>query len=235
MSEPRHLHLIGVCGSGMLPLALLLRQGGYTVSGSEAKIPPERLALLRDAGVEIRAQTNQARSQRTGGVVISPAIPLSHPERRAARREGLAERTRAQALADLLSGRPAVCMAGSHGKSTTTAMLVHILRLTGNRDFGHMLGAFFADGALPPARLGAADAPFVTEACEAHGALDAWRPTHAVLTNLDDDHADHYGGVAGLRRAFGEFLARVPQSGCIVGAATTQRRSPPRGPRAARY
>ncbi|WP_225027306.1 amino acid adenylation domain-containing protein, partial [Xinfangfangia pollutisoli] len=228
MSDRARLHLIGVGGSGMLPLALLLRQAGHIVTGSDDLCAPARLALLRDQGVTVLSGADPALARAADCVVASPAIPETHVERRAARRAGISVKTRARMLAELIADRPAICVAGSHGKSTVTAMLIHILRAAGQAagqtagqaagqdDFGYMLGASFADPGLAPARLGAPGAPFVTEACEAHGALAQWRPAHVVLTNVDDDHADHYGGPAALRRAFADLLSRLRPKGRAV-------------------
>ena len=216
MSDPERLHLIGIGGSGMLPLALLLRQAGHMVTGSDNHCAPARLALLEAQGIAVQSVPDPALVRAADCIVVSPAIPESHVEKRAARRAGIPVKTRAQMLAELIAGRLNICVAGSHGKSTTTAMLVHILSAAGQPDFGYMLGASFADPEHPPARWGAPAAPFVTEACEAHGALAQWQPSHAILTNLDDDHADHYGGQDGLRSAFAAFLSRVPLDGTIV-------------------
>ena len=196
----------------MFPLALLLHQAGYEVSGSDSNCSKERLDLLLANGIRVQA----AAMRDVDGVIVSPAIPESHAELRAARRDSIPVQTRARALAELIAQRPSICVAGSHGKSTTTAMLVHILDYAGPSDCGHMLGASFACGTLPPARLGKADAPVVIEACEAHGALACWQPAHAIVTNVDDDHANHYGGTDGLTAAFGSFLSRVPVGGAVV-------------------
>jgi UDP-N-acetylmuramate--L-alanine ligase len=216
MSDRARLHLIGIGGSGMLPLALLLRQAGHPVSGSDNLCDPARLASLEAQGITVLSGADPALARAADCVVASPAIPETHVERRAARREDIPVRTRAQMLAGLIADRPNICVAGSHGKSTVTAMLIQILNAAGPRGFGYMLGAGFADPDIAPARLGAPDAPFVTEACEAHGALAQWRPLHAILTSLDDDHADHYGGLTGLRDAFAAFLSRLPPKGRAV-------------------
>lgn len=216
MSELPEVHLIGVGGSGMLPLALLLKQAGHPVSGSDGTSDPARFAMLDKAGVRVSSGADSQHVQNAGFVVVSPAIPETHIERRAARRDGRPVKMRARALAELIAGRPSVCVAGSHGKSTTTAMLVHILNALRDNDFGYMLGANFATADALPARLGPPDAPFVFEACEAHGALTEWQPSHAILTNLDDDHSDHYGGREGLKAAFVSFLSRLPPQGRAV-------------------
>lgn len=216
MFELPSLHLVGVGGSGMLPLALLLKQAGYTVTGSDNAANSSRFALLDEQGVPVFRGAEPAHVRNASCVVASPAIPETHIERRAARREGVPVKTRAKALAELISDRPNVCVAGSHGKSTTTAMLVHILNVVRGSDFGYMLGASFSTGSLTPARLGSPDTPFVMEACEAHGALAEWRPSHAILTSLDDDHADHYGSPDALKAAFAGFLRRLPPEGRAV-------------------
>lgn len=216
MSDLARVHLIGVGGSGMFPLALLLKQAGHSVTGSDDLCQPERLAMLRAQGIEAYSEIDPARVKGADCVVVSPAIPGTHAEQRAARRDGIPIKTRAQALSELIANRTNICVAGSHGKSTTTAMLVHILNTLCNDDFGYMLGAAFADPDIAPARLGVSDTLFVTEACEAHGALPYWRPSHVILTNLDDDHADHYCGLSELRDAFASLLTQLPQNGKVV-------------------
>ncbi|MBD3770584.1 MAG: amino acid adenylation domain-containing protein [Rhodobacterales bacterium] len=216
MSDLGQQHLIGIGGSGMLPLALLLKQAGHSVTGSDNLCAPERLAMLQDHGVSAFPGSDPELVKRADCVVVSPAIPEMHAEKRAARRAGIPIKTRAEVLAEIIDGRPNVCVAGSHGKSTTTAMLIHILNKAGPPDFGYMLGASFTTSDMAPSRLGAHGAPFVTEACEAHGALACWQPTHAILTNLDNDHADHYDGQAGLQKGFASFLARLPKDGLAI-------------------
>ncbi len=223
MSELPRLYLIGIAGSGMLPLALLLKQAGHPVSGSDDASDPSRLALLNEQGVPVFSGADAARLQNASCVVVSPAIPEMHIERRAARREGIPVKTRARALAELIADRATICVTGSHGKSTTTAMLVHILNATRGNAFGYMLGATFSSADLASARLGLPGTPFITEACEAYGALNEWQPAHAILANLDDDHADHYGGRDGLKAAFTSFLSRLPANGRAVACGDDPR------------
>lgn len=223
MSDLFRVHMVGVGGSGMLPLALLLKQAGHSVSGSDNASDPSRFALLREHGVAVLSGADPAVVQSASCVVVSPAIPETHTERRAARREGVPVKTRAKVLAELIADRAAVCVAGSHGKSTTTAMLVHILSAVQDSAFGYMLGASFTTTGFMPARLGEPGRPFITEACEAYGALAEWQPSHAILTNLDDDHADHYGSRDDLKAAFVSFLARLPTDGRAVACGDDPR------------
>ena len=214
-TEVETVHLLGICGSGMLPLALLLHEGGFQVGGSDDKADGGRVEMLRERGIAVSAEASPERVARADRIIVSPAVAKGHPERRAAERLGKPAVSRARALAALLSARETICVAGSHGKSTTAAMLVHILAARGY-DFGYMVGAETVSGDLPPARLGAADTPFVMEACEAYGALDDWQPRHILLTNVDNDHADHYPGETGLYDAFADFVARVPAGGVVA-------------------
>ena len=217
-SDPERAHLIGISGNGMFPLALLMREAGFSVTGSDARLPPERAAALSAKGIacwETRPhQSLPPYIGEAGFVVASAAIPRHHPELRAARQSNCVVRSRADALSRLIDHRETVCIAGSHGKSTVTAMLMAILTADRDERFGYMIGA---EGAAPlPARLSKDASLFVLEACEAHGALAAWQPVHAIVTNIDDDHSDHYPPNGGLKDAFLQFLRRVPEQGTII-------------------
>jgi UDP-N-acetylmuramate-alanine ligase len=129
-------------------------------------------------------------------VVISPAVPTHHPVVRAARRTGIDVVLRSKMLAQLIRGRSAICVAGSHSKSTTTAMLMHIMK-EASLPYGHMLGDTFSE--MPSAHLHTTHSPFILEVCEAHGALSDWNPSHAIVTNIGDEHASQYVGIQGLK------------------------------------
>lgn len=207
------LNLIGIGGTGMLPLALLLQEAGYWIQGMDSKLTEANHALLIKNGIKIVNQEVSSNLDGIDTVVISPAVPRHNPVLRAAHRAGLEVISRSQALTSLLKGRNSICVTGSHGKSTTTAMLIEIMS-SAQLPFGYMLGATYAS--KPSAHLGTKNSPFVLEACEAHGSLYDWCPTHAIVTNLDDEHASHYGGKKSLQQAFADFLSRVPQNGSIV-------------------
>lgn len=218
-TEKEHIHLLGIGGSGMLPLALLYAASGANVTGSDAKLDTRKRDILtaknisawHDSDVVIASRFQiSARSK----IVASPAIPGFHRDLRSASRLGVKVQSRAEALAELLTHRPCVCVGGSHGKSTTTAMLVHILEHANRSNFGYMIGARIP-GKLP-ARLGDPGSAFVMEACEAHQALNVWQPNIAVLTSLGNDHSPHYGGEIQLKESFLRFLNRVPSDGSIV-------------------
>ncbi len=207
------MRLIGIGGSGMLPLALLLKEAGYGVQGIDSNLSHKSHDLLCNKGIQI---TNQEASLNLDGIqqiVVSPAVPSHHPVLRAARRIGVDVKTRSKALTELIQDRQAICVAGSHGKSTTTAMLMHIMEAAG-LPVGYMLGASYSG--MTPASLGAVSSPFILEACEAYGALLDWQPTHAIVTNIDDEHATHYGDEQGLSAEFLNFMNRVKHDGTLI-------------------
>ena len=208
------LHLVGVAGTGMQPLAILLHEAGYVVSGSDRTDGP-RMAALRALGIEALAGSHPQAVQGAAQLVTSPLIPADDPEMRAARRLGIPVLARADMLAQLVATRDTICVSGSHGKTTTSALLTHIL-LQAGRDPGFMVGGAVPDLGTASARLGRPAAPFVLEACEAFGALAAWQPRHIILTNIDDEHADDYGGLAGLKAAFRSYIDRLPTGGVLV-------------------
>ncbi len=211
--------MIGVAGSGMFPLALLLCAAGARVRGIDRKISDDKHSALVKMGVELLVDKGNNRAHDFASperwlCIASPAIPEHHPDLRAARRLGVKVLRRADALASLLAERETICIAGSHGKSTTTAMLSWVFQTVGKADIGYMIGADLHD--MLPAQLGVASAPFLMEACEAYGALSAWTASHAILTNIDDEHVEQYGSDDALYAAFAAFLARIPVNGTIV-------------------
>lgn len=212
--------LIGIGGSGMLPLALLLQEAGYRVAGVDPAITQRRRDLLHSRGITVHDGTSVELLNDVQEVIASPAVPQHHPLLRAARRKGQDIRWRPAALARLLSKRPCIGIAGSHGKSTTTAMLIHILSQE-TPSSGYFIGAEMAG--MAPAFWGDISSDFVFEACEAHGALSVWQPDHLVLTNLDDDHAAHYGGQFGLDSGFLALARRVPAQGQLVACGDDAR------------
>ncbi|MFK7958359.1 MAG: AMP-binding protein, partial [Lysobacterales bacterium] len=218
--EATKIHMIGVGGSGMFPLALLLSDAGAQVRGIDQKISDEKRAILKERGIQVVLDRDNRPAHdlnpSEGWIcIVSPAIPNHHPDLRAARRHGIQVFNRAEATAWLTAERETICVAGSHGKSTTTAMLTWVFDAVFGADIGYMIGADLDRDALP-ARLGAKRSTFLMEACEAYGALHNWAPSHAILTNVDDEHVEHYDCEGALNLAFTGFLGRVPNSGALV-------------------
>ena len=208
----KQVHLLGIGGAGMSALARLYLGSGWTVTGSDHSAKDE-LAALAAKGVVILPDHLTA-LEGTSLLVYSPAIPRNHPALVAARQWGLPVQSRSKALTALLARRNVICVAGSHGKSTTTAMLAQIL-ISAGISAGHMLGGI-SDG-LEGGNAQLGDDPlFVAETCEAFRGLDHWNPSHCLVTNVDDEHSEHYATPAALHAAFADLVGRVPEDGAVV-------------------
>lgn len=197
----------------MSALARLFIESGACVTGSD-EVDGDRLRGLRDIGAEVSVGHAADNLGRADLVVFSPAVPRDNVELKAARERGLVIRSRAGALADLLHGRDVIGVAGSHGKTTTAAMLAAILEQAGFSP-GFTIGAAAPTLGDVNARW-SEDSLFVAESCEAFRALDHVRPAHCLVTNVDDEHSEHYGGRDRLEAAFAAMIERTRSDGHIV-------------------
>ena len=203
--ETRAIHCLGVGGMGLGPLAIYAAELGFSVSGADdAMTGPMRVWLER---AQIRLTAPDFLPEGVELVVISSAIPPAHPALAAAEQRGLPVVRRGELLAELARHRRLVAVCGSHGKTTTTAMLVAALRAAGLSP-GYVGGGLFADAATPPAAVGASDL-FVAEIDESDGTIGRFAPFLTVLVNLDWDHPDHYRTQADLEAAFAALLSRT--------------------------
>ena len=203
---PQRVHLIGIGGAGMAGLAHYLLRTGRTVTGSDLVRSDASEALVQ-AGAHVAY--GHAATQVDGAdlVVISDAIPAGNVELEAARRQRKPLLHRAECLDRLAEQRRAVLVAGSHGKSTTAAMIACVLRSAG-RDPAFVIGAdvpCLGDIRAAPGT----GALFVAEACEAFRNLDSFNPDIAVITNIDDEHVNHYASQGALDAAFAQFAGRA--------------------------
>ena len=202
------VHLIGVGGTGMAPLALCLRQAGLVVTGEDAALAPSVHSWLEEAGVTI---TGLGQVPDTCDLLVrSSAVHADHPARVRAAGRGLPEVRRGEMLAELLRGRKLVAVVGAHGKTTTTAMLITALGRAGF-PAGWLLGGLFADGSLPPGRLGQGGW-VVAEIDESDGTIEGFAPEITVLVSLDWDHPDHYARVGQLTETFRRLISRTRQA-----------------------
>ncbi len=201
----RHLHAIGVGGMGLGPLAIHAAGLGFTVSGGDDALTPAMAAHLARAGVAVTPADALPASAEL--VVVSSAIAPAHPAYAAALARGLVIVRRGELLAELARHRRLVAVCGSHGKTTTTAMLVTALHAAGLAP-GYVGGGLFADDALPPAAAGR-DAWLIAEIDESDGTIGRFSPALTVVVNLDWDHPDHYRTQAELEAAFAALLART--------------------------
>ena len=209
------VHLIGVGGVGMSGLARLLLTRGIAVSGSELRDWPA-LAGLRALGGTVHMTHRPENLDGVDTVVYSSAIPADHVELVEARRRGLRVLHRSEALAAAMTGRQTIAVAGTHGKTTTTSMATMILQHAGE-DPSFVIGGEISE-AGSNAHHGSGRY-FVAEADESDRSFLLYRPYVAIVTNIDADHLNTYGDLAGLEAAFAEFARLVDPDGFVVTCA----------------
>ena len=207
------VHLIGVGGAGMSGLATLLHQDGYRVTGSDLK-PGRMLTRLNDLGVKTWTGSDPQRAVAADIVVKSSAVPNTDREVRAVTDAGGRVWGRPELLEQMTAALPAIGCAGTHGKTTSTALMIHALRSCGH-DPSFMVGGELVD-MRTNAHLGA-DPTFLLEADEAFGTFRSLHLKGLLVTNIEADHLDYYGHVAALEEAFALVANRCdgPVVGCI--------------------
>jgi UDP-N-acetylmuramate--alanine ligase len=209
------VHFVGIGGIGMSGIAELLANLGYTVSGSDVK-----RSAVTDRLESLRIQVAIGHDARNLGdadvVVVSSAVRPSNPEVVEAVRRQVPVIPRAEMLAELMRLRFAIAVAGAHGKTTTTSMIALVLERAGldpTAVIGGRLSAFGSN-----ARLGRGEL-MVAEADESDRSFLKLFPTIAVITNIDREHLENYGGFDDLQRAFVEFANKTPFYGGVVACA----------------
>lgn len=212
----RRVHFVGIGGVGMSGIAQVLLNLGFSVSGSDLK-ETELTRRLRRAGARIGIGHAAARARGAEVVVVSSAVPEANPEVRWARARGVAVVPRVAMLAELARLKKTITVAGSHGKTTTTAMAGMALQSAG-ADPTVVVGGQVANLMGANARVGLGDY-LVAEADESDGSFLSLFPLVAVVTNVDDDHLDHYGSMDRLKEAFREHLRRLPFYGLGIVCA----------------
>ena len=174
------------------------------------------MSSLRSLGIRVCIGHSPDNLGDARTVVFSSAIAGDNPELREARRRGIRVAHRADLLAEILARGQGIAVSGTHGKTTTTAM-IGLLLLEAGLDPTILVGAQAVDLG-GNARLG--KGPWiVAEADESDGSFLKLRPRHAVVTNVDRDHLDHYGGLEEIGKAFVAFMNQLPESGCAVVCA----------------
>lgn len=205
------VHFMGVCGAGMAPLAEMVLRAGGTVSGCdlEAGRAAERLTRL---GLRFSQGHDPAHVESAVAVVATSAVPAGHPELAAARARGIPVIKRARALGQWVGAGRVAGVAGTHGKTTTTAMATHVLERAGIDPTGVVGGEVAGWGGN--LRPGGSEV-FVVEADEYDRSFHELSPEVAVITNLEADHLDIYGDLDGVRAAFSGFVDRLGERGTL--------------------
>jgi len=195
---------MGIAGAGMSALALVARRRGIAVTGCDLDLSDAADAVAAGATVRTGHDPEHVRGARA--VVHTAAVCAGHPELEAARNAGLVVVKRAEALGQLVRDRTVVGVAGTHGKTTTTAMAVEALRAAGRHPSGLVGGrvaAWSGNAWLDSDEL------FVVEADEYDRSFLALRPSVAIVNNVEADHLECYGDYDGLLAAFVEFAERA--------------------------
>jgi UDP-N-acetylmuramate--alanine ligase len=209
------IHFMGIGGAGMCALAeAVLREGGR-VTGCDLA-PGAATHALERMGVRILKGHDPAHLADASALVVSAAVPAEHPEVAEARARGLPVLKRAVALGAWVDHGRVVAVAGTHGKTTTTAMITAVLESGGLRPTGFVGGE--VAGWESHLRPGAGEL-FVVEADEYDRSFHHLRPSVALVTNLEEDHLDVYGSLEGVREGFRTFLAGVREGGTVIACA----------------
>ncbi|MFA5779302.1 MAG: UDP-N-acetylmuramate--L-alanine ligase [Elusimicrobiota bacterium] len=210
----KNIHFIGIGGSGMSGIAEVLLNLGFNVSGSDLK-ETDVTKRLRKVGAEIKIghRKENLENSNVDVVVTSTAVTKDNPEVLAAHSQKIPVIPRAEMLAELMRLKYSIAIAGCHGKTTTTSMTSLILANAGFDPTVVIGGKFnnFGTGA----KLGKGEY-LVAEADESDGSFLKLSPTFAVVTNIDNDHLDHYGTMENIKIAFIQFINKIPFYGCAI-------------------
>jgi len=207
-----HVHFIGIGGSGLSAIARLLLESGYTVSGSDRALSPFA-DEVRKAGATVYLGHHPRNLTDTDWVVRSSAITEDNPEVQAAKRTGIPVYKRADFLGQLMEGKKGIAIAGTHGKTTTTAMTAWVLSELG-RDPSFIVGSVMNNLGVN-ARAGKSKL-FVIEADEYDYMFLGLKPQISVVTSLEHDHPDLFPTFEAMYAAFEKFIDLLPEDGTLI-------------------
>jgi UDP-N-acetylmuramate--alanine ligase len=210
----QRVHFVGIGGIGMCGIAELLHEQGYRVSGSDLREGPT-VARLRALGVPVSIGHQAEHVGDANVVVYSSAVRPANPELEEAERRKIPVIPRAEMLAELMRLRDGIAVAGSHGKTTTTSLVAHVLGAAGLDPTAVIGGRVIHPSERSTVRLGSGSL-LVAEADESDGSFLQLAPIIAVVTNIDPEHLEHYGSLEALHEAFVRFANRVPFWGLSV-------------------
>jgi len=220
--RPRHIHLIGICGTGMAAMAGMLQQQGFMVTGSDQNVYPPMSDFLAGLGIEVMAGYAAANlSVRPDLVIVGNVVRSTNPEAVELARLRIPYLSMPQALGHFfLEGKQSLVVAGTHGKTTTSSLLattLHRIGVTPGFMIGGLVEAFGRNSQV-------SDGPyFVVEGDEYDTAFfnkvskfQHYQPRCAILTSVEFDHADIFADLAAIKAAFAEFIGRIPPEGALV-------------------
>ena len=210
-----HVHFIGIGGSGLSAIARLLKESGYEVTGSDQTLSPFA-AELQNIGVQVYVSHHPRNISGADMIIRSSAIKDDNPEVKAAMQAGIPIYKRADFLGQLMEGKTGIAVAGTHGKTTTTAMIAWILYLL------HRDPSFIAGGTLNNLKVNARAGQgslFVIEADEYDHMFLGLKPQIEVITNIEHDHPDCFPTFNDMYSAFERFVDLLPADGTLIACA----------------
>ena len=216
---PERVHLVGIGGAHMSAIAQILHAWGHAISGSDQKASA-MTAKLEALGIRVVIGHEAENIDGAQLVVYTSAAHGDNPEIAEAGRRGIPAIKRAEMVARLMEGRYSIAVAGTHGKTTTSGLIAHML-VEANLDPTYLIGGEVRS-------LGTNAAPgagryIVIEADEYDRAFLSYTPDVAVVLNIEPDHMDIYGTEAELSSAFGQFMAAAPEDGHVIACADSPR------------
>lgn len=216
LTPGQHIHLVGIGGAGLSAIARVLLGLGYRVSGSDRSASSLTDALAQ-AGAQVFIGHDAAYIAGADALIITSAVGADHVEVAAARAAGVPVYKRQDIIAELMAGRQVVAVAGTHGKTTTTSLIVHLLHACGCRP-GYIVGGVMGSTGVN-AEVGS-DPLFVIEADEYDNMYHGLRPDVAVVTNVEYDHPDFFASPAALLESFQIFVGRLAARGGTLVAGS---------------
>ncbi|CAJ1003426.1 MULTISPECIES: UDP-N-acetylmuramate--L-alanine ligase [Brevibacillus] len=213
MDQAQRVHFVGIGGYGMSAIARVLIDLGYKVTGSDVAMNDLAQKLV-ERGAVVYIGHDAKHVAGSDLVVYSTSIPKDNPEVVAAQASGIPVLHRSQMLARILNERTGVAVAGAHGKTTTTSMIAHVLEECGV-DPTFIIGGELLNAGTN-AKAGKSDI-VVAEADESDGSFLEYRPVYEVVTNIEPDHLEHFGGdFNNLKRAYAQFLSHLKPGGKAI-------------------
>lgn len=212
--QGKRAHFIGIGGSSMSGLAGFLQELGYAVTGSD-RTASHKTEHLEARGIPVHIGHAAENVRGADVIVYSAAIPPENPERAEAARLGIPQIERCDLIGQLMEGYPfAIGVSGTHGKTTTTSMLAQAFMQAGVDPTIHIGGELdFIGGST---HLGAGRHDFICEACEYNASFLRFKPTVAIILNIDEDHLDFYRDIDDIEAAFARYAALVPKDGWVI-------------------
>jgi len=215
MASNEHYHFVGIGGAGMSALARIYAEKGQVVSGSDLKDSSTLTALRQSHGIKTYVGHDASNIDGASLVIATAAVRGTNPEIDQAAALGIPIVTRAEMLGRLMGEyEQSIAISGTHGKTTTSAMIAQMLEVAG-ADPTAMIGGDVPEWASN-ARVGKSGI-FVAEACEAYGSFLELSPSITVVTNIESDHLDHYADMEAIREAFREMLRKTSYYAVICG------------------